>query len=461
MSIQSKNPATEEVLKTFTEISSEELEGKLALAEEAFKSWKQTSFKERAVLMRKLGEYLKSHAEEFSKLQMLEMGKTMKSGPIGIEKCASLCDYYAENAESILKHEILKTDKKEQYVQFDPLGVVLAIMPWNFPFWQVYRFAVPAIMAGNAGLLKHASNVPQCAEAIEESFRAVGFPEGVFQNLLLPSARVKALIRDPRVAAITLTGSEKAGSEVARLAGEEIKKVVLELGGSDPFVVFADADIDKAASTAVKARLQGNTGQSCISAKRFIVEESIKDEFTKKVVEEFSKLSVGDPSDKNTDIGPLATEQILFEVEKQVNKSVSLGAKIVHGGKRKEGKGLPAQAGYFYLPTVMINVKKGMPVYDEEVFGPVLPVIAFKTETEAIQIANDTRYGLGASIFTSDMEKAKRIIPQIEAGNVCVNDMIKSDPRAPFGGIKKSGYGRELGTYGIKEFVNIKNVWFG
>lgn len=455
MAIQSKNPATEEILKTFNEISGEELEKKLSLAMEAFESWKKTAFKERASLMRRLGEYLRNHADEFSKLQMLEMGKTMKSGPAGIEKCALLCDYYADNAEIILSNEVLHTDKKEQYVEFDPLGAILAIMPWNFPFWQVYRSLVPAIMAGNVGLLKHASNVPQCAEAIEESFRASGFPKGVFQNLFLSSSRVEGVIRDPRIAAVTLTGSEKAGSMVARVAGEEIKKTVLELGGSDPFIVFADADMDKAAKFAVSARLQGNAGQSCISAKRFIVEEDVKDKFAKAVAEEFSKLSIGDPSNKKTDIGPLATEQILKEVERQVKDSVSIGAKIIYGGARKKGKG------YFYLPTVMINVKKGMPVYDEEVFGPVLPVISFTNEKEAIQIANDTRYGLGACIFTSDMEKAKRIIPLIEAGNVCVNDMIKSDPRAPFGGIKKSGYGRELGSYGIKEFVNIKNVWFG
>jgi succinate-semialdehyde dehydrogenase/glutarate-semialdehyde dehydrogenase len=454
MPIQSKNPATEEVLKTFIEISDADLEKKVALASEAFKSWKKTSFKERADLMRKLGDYLRAHVQDFSKLQMLEMGKTMKSGPAGIDKSASLCDYYAENAEAILAPEILHTDKKEQYVEFNPLGVVLAVMPWNFPFWQVYRFAVPAIMAGNVGLLKHASNVPQCAEAIEESFRACGFPAGVFQNLLLPSTRVEKLIHDDRVAAVTLTGSEKAGSEVAKIAGEEIKKVVLELGGSDPFIVFADADVAKAAQVAVTARLQGNTGQSCISAKRFLVEESIKEKFTKAVVEEFNKLSVGDPSDPKIDIGPLALEQIMLEVEAQVKKSVSLGAKIVYGGKRGEGRG------YFYLPTVLVDVKKGMPVYDEEVFGPVLPIILFKTEAEAIQIANDTRYGLGASIFTSDMIKARRMVPQIDAGNVCINDMVKSDPKAPFGGVKKSGYGRELGTYGIKEFVNVKNVWF-
>ena len=458
MPIQSKNPATEEVLKTFSEISDKELEKKLLIAEKAFHFWKKTPFKKRAELMRKLGEYLRAHAENFSKLQMLEMGKTIKSGPAGIEKCALLCDYYADNAETILANEKLNTDKKEQYVEFDPFGIILAVMPWNFPFWQVYRFAVPAIMAGNVGILKHASNVPQCAEAIEKSFRTSGFPEGVFQNLLLSSSRVEKLIRDPRIVAVTLTGSEKAGSEVARVAGEEIKKVVLELGGSDPFIVFADADFKKAAKVAVMARLQGNVGQSCISAKRFIVEESIKDEFTKLTVEEFSKLKVGDPANKETDIGPLATEQIMLEVEKQVQKSVKLGAKIVYGGGRGKGK---ENKGYFYLPTVMTDVKKGMPVYDEEVFGPIMPIISFKSESEAIRIANDTRHGLGASIFTRDMKKAKRIIPQIDAGNVCVNDMVKSDPRAPFGGIKKSGYGRELGTYGIKEFVNIKNVWFG
>ena len=453
MSIQSKNPATEKVLKSFKEISNEELEKKLSLASKAFQNWEKTTFKERAILMYKLGEYLRNHAKDFSRLQMLEMGKTMKSGPIGIDKCALLCDYYADNAETILADEILKTGKKEQYVKFDPLGVILGIMPWNFPFWQVYRYAVPAMMAGNVCLLKHASNVPQCAKAIEKSFRLAGFPKGVFQNLFLPASRVENLIRDSRIVAISLTGSEKAGSEVARVTGEEIKKVVLELGGSDPFIVFADADILEAAKVAVVARLQGNTGQSCISAKRFIVEESIKEKFLKIVIEEFSKLSVGDPSDPATDVGPLATEQILFDVEKQVAQSVKKGAKIVYGGSRKKGKG------YFYLPTVLINVKKGMPVYDEEVFCPVLPVITFRNEKKAIQIANDTRYGLGAAIFTSDIAKAKRIIPQIKAGNVCVNDMVKSDPRAPFGGIKKSGYGRELSSYGIKEFVNIKNVW--
>ncbi len=452
MAIQSKNPTNEEIVKTWDELSPEELEEKLARGAEAWVSWKKTTFPDRAILMRRLGEYLRSHVEKFSELQTQEMGKTMKSGPAGILKCAMLCDYYADNAEKILAKDVLRAEDGERYVEFDPLGVVLAIMPWNFPFWQVYRFAVPALMAGNAGLLKHASNVPACAELIERSFRESGFPEGVFQNLFLSASHVEEVIRDERVAAVTLTGSEKAGSDVARIAGEEIKKTVLELGGSDPFIVFADADLAQAAKIAVEARLQNNAGQSCISAKRFIVEESIAEEFTEKVVAEFSKLIIGDPGDTNTDIGPLATENILHDVASQVERSVALGAKVVYGGKKKEGKG------YFYLPTVMTNIRKGMPVYDEEVFGPVLPVIPFATEEEAVRIANDTRYGLGASIFTNDMAKVKRLISLIDAGNVFINSMVKSDPIAPFGGIKKSGFGRELGSYGIKEFVNVKNV---
>ena len=452
MAIQSKNPATGEVVKTFDEITDAALETKLALADSAFRKWRTTTFAERAVLVKKLGQYLRDYADEFSALQTLEMGKTKKSGNPGIEKCAKLCDYYAENTEKILAHENLSTEASESYVQFDPLGPVFAVMPWNFPFWQVYRFAVPAVMAGNVGLLKHASNVPQCAELIEKSFREVGFPEGVFQNLLLGSARVEKVIRDPRVVAVTLTGSEKAGSDVARIAGEELKKVVLELGGSDPFIVFADADIARAAKTAALARLQGNVGQSCISAKRFIIEESILDIFTKAVKEEFEKLVVGDPSQDATDVGPLSGENILNDVSGQVQASVAKGAVVVTGGSRLGDKGC------FYLPTVLTNVQKGMPAYDEEIFGPVLAVISFKDEEDAIRIANDTQYGLGSTIFTTDMARAKRIIPRIEAGNVFVNSMVTSDPRTPLGGIKKSGSGRELSSYGIKEFVNIKNV---
>ena len=451
MAIQSKNPATEELIKTFEELSDAGLSAKIAKADEAFKSWKNTTFAERRDLMKKLGAYLREHAEEISMLQSIEMGKTVATGPANVLKCAALADYYADNAEKILSHEALNMEG-ENYVEFDPLGIVLAVMPWNFPYWQVYRFAVPAIMAGNVGLLKHASNVPQCAEMIEKTFREAGFPEGVFQNLLIGSAKVEQVIRDPRVMAVTLTGSEKAGSDVARIAGEEIKKSVMELGGSDPFIVFADVDIAKVAGMAITARMQGNVGQSCISAKRFIVEKSIADEFTKEVVAQISKLIVGDQLDPKTNVGPLATESIRAGVEQQVNESIAKGAKIEYGAKRFSDKG------YFYMPTVLSNVTKGMPVYDDEVFGPVMPIIIFETEEQAIEIANDTPYGLGSSIFTKDVERAKRLVPKIDAGNVFINSVVKSDARAPFGGVKKSGFGRELSDYGIKEFVNIKNV---
>lgn len=453
MAIQSKNPATEEILKDFDELTNEELEIKLAKSQLAFKGWKETSFSVRAELMHKLAKYLRDNIDELVNYKIIEMGKTKKAGYAVVEKCALLCEYYANNAERILSDEKYESSGSDSYVKFDPLGPVLAIMPWNFPYWQVYRFAVPAIMAGNVGLLKHASNVPQCAQAIEDSFIKAGFPEGVFQNLFLSSGRVESVIRDDRVKAVTITGSEKAGSEVARVAGEEIKKTVLELGGSDPFIVFADADLDLAAEIAVKARLQNNVGQSCIAAKRFIVEESVADKFTEKVKNILEKLVVDDPTNDATDVGPLATESIRNEVENQVTVSINKGAKLICGGQKKSG------AGYFYMPTLLTNVTKGMPVYDEEVFGPVMPIILFKTEVEAIKIANDTRYGLGSTIFTTDMNRAKRLISKIDAGNVFVNDSVKSNMRAPFGGIKKSGYGRELSDYGIKEFVNIKNVF--
>jgi len=453
MPIQSKNPATLEVVKEFSELSDSELETKLGQAQTAFQSWRKTSFSERATLMRKMSEYLLDHKTQLAQLMTLEMGKTIPAGEGEIEKCSLVCEFYAENAEKFLSHEKIETTGSESYVQFDPIGIVLAVMPWNFPFWQVYRFAAPALMAGNVGVLKHASNVPQCAEAIEKAFVECGFPVGAFQNLLIGSARVEKVIRDPRVQAVTLTGSEKAGSQVAKVAGEEIKKVVLELGGSDPFIVMADADLPFSCEVAAAARMQNNVGQSCIAAKRFIVHKDIVEKFTAGVTELFSSLVVGDPANAATKVGPLATEQILLDVEEQVKQSVALGAKVLCGGKR------PADTGYFYEPTVLSNVKKGMAVYDEEVFGPVLPVITFETEAEAIEIANDTPYGLGATLFTSDLATAKRLIPQIEAGSVFVNGQVKSDPKAPFGGIKKSGYGRELSDYGIKEFVNIKNVW--
>lgn len=453
MAIQSKNPATLEIVKTFDEITEEQLDSKIACAQKAFASWKQTSFEDRKKMMLSLASYLRSHSDELCRLQAIEMGKTVASGPAGIEKCALLCEYYATNAEVLLSHEpISDMDAEKHFVSFDPLGVVLAVMPWNFPFWQVYRFAVPALMAGNVGLLKHASNVPECAEMIEKTFRESGFPEGVFQNLLIGSARVERVIRDSRVMAVALTGSEKAGADVARIAGEEIKKCVLELGGSDPFIVFPDVDITTVAEMAITARLQGNVGQSCVSAKRFIVHTSIIEKFTNELARQIEQLVIGDPLVLETDIGPLATESILLGIEHQVNTSVSQGAVVVCGGKRAKEKG------YFYMPTVLSRVTKGMPVYDEEVFGPVMPIISFETEEEAIMIANDTPYGLGASLWTRDIEHAKTLVSRIDAGNVFINSIVKSDPRTPFGGIKKSGYGRELGTYGIKEFVNIKNV---
>jgi succinate-semialdehyde dehydrogenase/glutarate-semialdehyde dehydrogenase len=453
MAIQSKNPNTEELLKTFEEISDSELENKISKASAVFKNWKNTSFSERSTLLKKMANYLRENSVELGRLASLEMGKTLSAGKAEVEKCAMACDYYADNAEKILANEKIDGSGTENYVEFDPLGVILAVMPWNFPFWQVYRFIAPAVMAGNVGLLKHASNVPQCAEAIERAFTEVGFPVGVFQNIFINSGRVESVIRDPRIMAVTLTGSEKAGRSVAAIAGSEIKKAVLELGGSDPFIVLPDADIALAAQTATKTRMQNNVGQSCISAKRFLVHKDVVDEFSKLFIEEFKKLKVGDSLLVDTDVGPVATLQGLLDIERQVNESVSLGAKILFGGKRI------GQKGYFYEPTILSNIKKGMPVYDEEVFGPVAPIIVFSTEEEMLDIANDTPYGLSSTIFSSNLDTIKRIIPKIEAGSVFVNGQVFSDPRAPFGGIKHSGYGRELSHYGIKEFVNIKNIW--
>lgn len=453
MAIQSRNPATGEAVKTFEELSDAELQSKLALAESAHETWKKTTFAERAALMMKLADHLEAQAKHLGELMSIEMGKTIAAGESEVKKCALVCRYYAESAERFLAPEKTATDASESYVAFEPLGAVLAVMPWNFPFWQVYRFAAPALMAGNVGLLKHASNVPQCAEAIEASFVSSGFPKGVFQNLFLGSARVEKVIRDPRVKAVTLTGSEKAGSEVAKVAGEEIKKTVLELGGSDPFIVCEDADVARACEIAASARMQNNAGQSCIAAKRFIVHRAVADAFTTGVADIFSKLTVGDPADPATNVGPLATEQMVRDIERQVNDSAAKGARVVVGGKRLD------RQGYFYAPTVLAGVKKGMPVYDEEVFGPVIAVITVNDDDEAVKAANDTVYGLGATICTRDMARAKRLIPQIESGSVFVNGQMKSDPRLPFGGIKKSGYGRELSQYGIREFVNIKTVW--
>ncbi|OGI63579.1 succinate-semialdehyde dehydrogenase [Candidatus Nomurabacteria bacterium RIFCSPHIGHO2_01_FULL_40_12] len=455
MVIQSKNPATLEIIKIFEELSKEALENKIANAHQAYLSWRNTTFAERAKLMHAHADYIRAHCEELAMCASTEMGKTKTAALGELEKCAFTCDYYADNAERMLSNQKFDAGAKENYISFEPLGVVLAVMPWNFPYWQVYRFAAPALMAGNVGLLKHASNVPGCAEAIEKAFLQSGFPKDVFQNLFISIPLVESIIRDKRVMAVTLTGSENAGRSVAKIAGDEVKKTVLELGGSDPFIVFSDADIEAAAENAMLSRMQNNAGQSCISAKRFIVLDSVADKFTDALVSRFKKLVVGDPLLPETNVGPLATEQGLMEIERQVNTSVVKGAKILCGGQRI------GKIGYFYTPTILSNVTKGMPVYDEEVFGPVAPIIVVKSEKEAIEIANDTPFGLGATIFTKDIEKAKKMASKIEAGSVFINGFVRSDPRAPFGGIKRSGYGRELSDYGIKEFVNIKNIWIG
>lgn len=453
MPIQSKNPVTLEVFKIFSEVSDEELETKLVQADQAFQLWRNISFAERAQLMKKMSAYLNSQQDHLSNLMTLEMGKLKGAGMAEVQKCALTCDYYAEHAEEFLANEVIATDAEKSYVRFDPLGLVLAVMPWNFPFWQVYRFAVPALMAGNVGLLKHASNVPQCAEAIEAAFLACDFPMGVFQNIILSSGRVEKVIRDPRIKAVTLTGSERAGSEVAKVAAEEIKKTVLELGGSDPFIVLSDADVSLSCQTAVLARLQNNTGQSCIAAKRFIVHEAVAEAFIEGLARLFGALKVGDPALPDSQVGPLATEQVLRDTERQVQESVAGGAKLIVGGKRLN------MPGYFYEPTILSQVTSSMPVYNEEVFGPVAAVIIAASDEEAVRIANDNRYGLGASLFTRDTARAEQLAQIIESGAVFINGQVKSDPRLPFGGIKKSGYGRELSHYGIREFVNIKTVW--
>lgn len=453
MALQSINPATEEVIQEFEELSDQQIEQKLAAAQAAFEKWRDVSFEERAKLMKRAAGILREQQAELGKIITSEMGKTISAAKAEVEKCAATCDYYADNAAGFLAREAIGTDASESYARFDPIGVVLAVMPWNFPFWQVFRFAAPALMAGNAGLLKHASNVQLSAQAIEKVFADAGFPAGAFANLEVGSAKVDAIIRDRRIKAVTLTGSEYAGSQVARTAGEVIKKTVLELGGSDPFIVLADADLDQAAKTAAATRLQFNAGQSCISAKRFIVEEAAAAAFTTKLKSEIEKLVVGDPTDPKTDVGPLVNEQAVRDIEKQVRASIDQGATLVCGGER------PGHKGYFYTPAILTDIKKTMPVFAEEVFGPVMPIIPVKDAAQAVRVANDSPYGLASTIFSGDEVKAQELARQIEAGAVFINGQVKSDPRLPFGGIKQSGYGRELSHYGIKEFVNVKTVW--
>ncbi len=452
MAIASINPATGEKLKEFSPFDDTEIEKRLTAAEKAFRKYRRSTFTDRSVLLEAVAELLFQEKEKFAQIITLEMGKLFRASVEEIEKCARGCRFYAENGERFLEEEPAQTDAAESYVQYQPLGPVLAIMPWNFPFWQVFRFAAPALLAGNVGVLKHASNVPQCALAIEEIFCRAGFEKGVFQTLLIEPEQVEKVIVDPRVKAVTLTGSEKAGSAVASMAAREIKKSVLELGGSDAFIVMPSADFKSALSTAVKARTI-NTGQSCIAAKRFIIADQIYDEFLNQFVERMRALKLGDPMDDGTEIGPLATEQILQGVHDQVQKSIAAGAKLLTGGNRIHGPG------FFYEPTVLVDVPKESPAYREEVFGPVASIFRVRNAADAIELANDSAFGLGSSAWTNDPEEQKLFTSELETGMVFVNAMVASDPRLPFGGVKRSGFGRELGAVGIREFTNTKTIW--
>jgi succinate-semialdehyde dehydrogenase / glutarate-semialdehyde dehydrogenase len=452
MSITSVNPATDEVLETLDEASAAEIERGLARAHATFLEWRETPFVRRAELMKNAARVLRSHKARYARSMTLEMGKPIAQSDAEVEKCAWVCEYYAEQAEGFLSEQPRQTDASRSYVRFDPIGPVLAVMPWNFPFWQVFRFAAPTLMAGNTGVLKHASNVPRCALSIEEVFREAGFPEGAFRTLLVGSSAVAGLIGDARIAAVTLTGSDHAGRVVGEQAGRAIKKSVLELGGSDPFIVLADADVPAAARAAADARLV-NSGQSCIAAKRFIAVEPIADRFLDLFKTELATRVMGDPLDPKTQVGPQARPDLRDELHKQVEESIKRGARKLLGGEVPRGKGA------FYPATLLTAVDKGMPAFDEETFGPVAALIRAKDEGDAIRLANDSMFGLGASLWTQDRKRAEGLAARIEAGCVFVNGMVKSDPRLPFGGIKRSGYGRELSEYGIREFVNIKSVW--
>ncbi len=452
MAIASVNPATGEVLKTYQELNSQELAGKLDLAAAAFAEHRTTSFGYRAERMLRAAEIFEAEKEIFGRLMSLEMGKPIQSAIDEAVKSASACRYYAEHAERFLADEVVETSASRSYVCYQPLGAVLAIMPWNYPFWQVVRFVAPALMAGNVGLLKHASNVPQSALAVEDVFLRAGFSAGVFQTLLVGSSRVEAILADRRVVAATLTGSEGAGIQVGVSAAKHIKKIVLELGGSDPFIVMRSANFDDAVAAAVKARV-ANNGQSCIAAKRFLVEESIAGRFETEFVRRMEALKVGDPLDPETELGPLASASAVEDLDRDVQKSIQAGARLLTGGKPHEGKGC------FYPPTVLTDIPRDSPAYSEEFFGPVASVFRVKDAGEAIRIANDTRFGLGASVWTQDEQERALFIRDLDAGMVFVNKMVASDPRVPFGGVKQSGFGRELGPFGIREFANIKTVW--
>ncbi len=453
MSLKSINPYTGKIIKTYSEYSESKIKAIINQTQAAWYKLLETSFKQRSVWMNNLAKSLLNEKEQLARLMAEEVGKPLKDGIAEIEKCAAVCKYYAENTESFLQDEMVETEATKSYISYQPLGIVLAIMPWNFPFWQVFRFLAPALMAGNAGLLKHASNTTGCALAIENMVLKSGFPENCFRALIVSGSKLEKTITNPLIKAITLTGSTEAGKKVAATSGSLIKKTVLELGGSDPYIILKDADLELAAETCVNSRLINN-GQSCIAAKRFIVEKEVAKEFTQLVKAKMEKRTFGNPLDRKFDLGTMAREDLRNSLHGQVLESVKQGAKCILGGYIPEGKGA------FYPPTILTNVKKGMLAYEEEIFGPVATIITVKSEEEAIKIANDTSFGLGGAIFTQDIKKGEKIAREkLQAGSCFVNSLVKSDPRLPFGGINESGYGRELSYHGIKEFVNIKTVY--
>ncbi|MFZ4665391.1 MAG: NAD-dependent succinate-semialdehyde dehydrogenase [Prochlorotrichaceae cyanobacterium] len=463
MAIATINPATGGLIKEFSALTEEELEQKLACAAETFRHYRQSAWSDRSEWLNRAAALLEAQTFDLAQMITLEMGKPLRGAIAEVEKCALVCRFYAENAAVFLAPQSIVTDGLESGIRYDPLGIVLAVMPWNFPLWQVFRFAAPALMAGNVGLLKHASNVPQCALAIESILLAAGFPLGAFQTLLIGADRVAGVVKDDRIRAATLTGSEAAGSSLAATAGEALKKTVLELGGSDPFIVMESADLERAVAAAATARLLNN-GQSCIAAKRFLIQETIALDFLEQLTEKFNALTIGDPLDLSTEVGPLATLSILQELDQQVQACVRQGARVVTGGYSLQGSEAlpePLRLGHFYAPTILTDLPLGCPAYQEEFFGPVALVFPVANLEEAIVLANSTSFGLGASAWTQDPGEKEQFLARLEAGAVFINGMVKSDPRLPFGGIKRSGYGRELGAEGIREFVNVKTIWVG
>jgi succinate-semialdehyde dehydrogenase/glutarate-semialdehyde dehydrogenase len=452
MAIATINPTTGQTLKTFEALTDSQADQKIQRAAETFPAFRKLSFADRARMMIKTAEILESEKESLARIMTTEMGKTFRSAVEEAVKCAWVCRYYAEHAERLLGDEVIQTTASRSFIRYQPLGVILVVMPWNYPFWQVFRFIAPGLMAGNVGLLKHASNVPQCALKIEEILKKAGFPEGAFQTLLIGSGKVDRILDDPRVVAATLTGSEDAGIAVGSGAAKRIKKVVLELGGSDPFIVMPSANLDEAVTTGVKARVNNN-GQSCIAAKRFIVADQVADKFERAFVSRMESLILGDPFDEKTDVGPLATADAVTSLHADVRKTIEAGARLLTGGKPVE------RTGNFYMPTVLTDIPKNSPAYREELFGPVASIFRVKNVDEAIRIANDSPFGLGASAWTNDKSEQERFINELEAGMVFINQMVASDPRVPFGGVKRSGHGRELSSCGIREFTNIKTVW--